>query len=384
MDMMAGIIVPRANDDPLARPVLPPPPGVTSNFVDPVSHQHQLVGVNATFLVVAMLFFVMRMYTRAFVVRAVGWDDYVCVLAAIFVILNSVATFKLVGFGVGLHAWDVTRARFRRDEYLLWNVLGYIFVMAAPALVKISILLLYLRLFASKRPLRIATYVLMAFIASYLIAFELSLLLSCRPIRRLIQANVLGQCIKLGVHTTAQASFNLATDFLVLLLPIPTVLRLKTSTRNRIVLMVLFTLGSMSCIASIVRIAYAIYHATLRNDDHTWKAFYSNLWALLEVDLALICACIPPLKPLFSYFSAPLHSITSKIKGPRSGSGRRRRGAHDDRNSSSLSKPSSQHLRHGSVELDSTIAASNPSHHDDDRDRLASGNASLEDGLSQR
>lgn len=34
-----------------------------------------------------------------------------------------------------------------------------------------------------------------------------------------------------------------------------------------------------SCIASIVRIAYAIYHATLRNDDHTWKAFYSNLWA---------------------------------------------------------------------------------------------------------
>lgn len=121
----------------------------------------------------------------------------------------------------------------------------YTIQIATPAVIKISILLLYLRLFSSSRKLRIATYILIGVVASYMIAFELSLIFGCRPVRKLVTPELRGTCFDIQRHALAQAAVNVATDLLVLFLPIPIVIRLHAPRRQKVALMVMFSLASM-------------------------------------------------------------------------------------------------------------------------------------------
>lgn len=114
-----------------------------------------------------------------------------------------------------------------------------------PAAVKISILLLYLRLFSTNRRTRTAAYMLIAFIAAYLFALETSLLFGCRPLRKLSNSEIPGTCINRNQHMLAQASLNIISDLFVLALPIPIALRLRVSTRQKIGVLILFGVGSM-------------------------------------------------------------------------------------------------------------------------------------------
>lgn len=65
----------------------PPSPGVVPNFVDPESHRDTLIPVIAIGLPLTILFVVIRLYTRQFITKRLGFDDcrsvmcYICYLA---------------------------------------------------------------------------------------------------------------------------------------------------------------------------------------------------------------------------------------------------------------------------------------------------------------
>ena len=63
-------------ENPLAHIALvPPPPGVTANLVDPVSRERASIALHSTFLTLITFFLAMRIYTRKFISRWIGWDD---------------------------------------------------------------------------------------------------------------------------------------------------------------------------------------------------------------------------------------------------------------------------------------------------------------------
>lgn len=126
-----------------------------------------------------------------------------------------------------------------------WNVAGYAIQIATPALVKISILLLYLRLFSSQMRMRISTFVLLGIVVAYFLAFELSHLLGCQPIKKLTQPQLPGKCYSVPKHLISQSTVNVATDLLVLVLPIPTALRLHAPRRQRVAIIVIFSLAAV-------------------------------------------------------------------------------------------------------------------------------------------
>ncbi len=53
----------------------PPPPGVTPNFVNPPQDAHDTNVFIAVGLAFAGLFLVMRLYTKSYILRAVGWEE---------------------------------------------------------------------------------------------------------------------------------------------------------------------------------------------------------------------------------------------------------------------------------------------------------------------
>lgn len=52
-----------------------PPPGVASNFINPSSVANAIIIVQAVFLTLMLGFVTLRIYTKAFLIRSLGWDD---------------------------------------------------------------------------------------------------------------------------------------------------------------------------------------------------------------------------------------------------------------------------------------------------------------------
>ncbi|KAH8723280.1 hypothetical protein GQ44DRAFT_315681 [Phaeosphaeriaceae sp. PMI808] len=61
--------------------VIPPPPGVSPNFINPPSRQHVVLIINIIFTFVSALFVALRLYTTGIITRSVGIDDYMIALS---------------------------------------------------------------------------------------------------------------------------------------------------------------------------------------------------------------------------------------------------------------------------------------------------------------
>jgi hypothetical protein len=71
----------------------------------------------------------------------------------------------------------------------------------------------------------------------------------------------------------------------------------KLPLGQRIVLVVLFSLGFVVVVAGTMR----TYWVTLvvHTYDVTWNGYYMWIWTAVEVNLGVLCGCVPTLKPLF-------------------------------------------------------------------------------------
>ena len=58
-----------------AIPSLNPPPSVTPDFVHPVTRANLTLIPCACIVAVMILFVILRLYTKLYVIQAVGWDD---------------------------------------------------------------------------------------------------------------------------------------------------------------------------------------------------------------------------------------------------------------------------------------------------------------------
>ena len=88
---------------------------------------------------------------------------------------------------------------------------------------------------------------------------------------------------------------NTILDLLVLLLPVPLLLRRDAPRRTRAGIATLLAVGLLITVLSTVRIAELVRHkaGTAPTMDPTWWGPTVMLLALLEIDLASICASVP-------------------------------------------------------------------------------------------
>lgn len=113
---------------------------------------------------------------------------------------------------------------------------------SALAAVKLSLLLLYARIF-SIRKFRIAAYAVMPLVLGWWLSVFLEELLLCRPLAYNWDKKINGSCADLSSAYLAAGILNLLSDIPVLVLPIPIVLNLRLPLRIRIALLTTFCVG---------------------------------------------------------------------------------------------------------------------------------------------
>jgi hypothetical protein len=119
--------------------------------------------------------------------------------------------------------------------------LFYIFVQV---LVKVSILLCYLRSFPVDWVQRV-TWVLIYITLAHGVAFFFAILFQCKPVALLWNHALDGKCIPLRDIIFPGAIFSMLEDVAILVLPIPCLASLNVGKGKRISLIFIFSVGFM-------------------------------------------------------------------------------------------------------------------------------------------
>ncbi|CCF35124.1 fucose permease [Colletotrichum higginsianum] len=185
-----------------------------------------------------------------------------------------------------------------------------------PALMatKTSVLIFYLRLSKNtKKVLRFASWVTLGIVNLAGTVLTLINIFQCRPVQaawEIWPSNA--QCIPLLTEFICSAPINIVTDLAILALPIPVLTGMRLPPRQKIILVLTFTLGIFVTIVDVVRIYYLQQAVTsvptgVSTDpgshfggtpDFAWNSSLSFMWSAVEVNVGMACACIPTLKPL--------------------------------------------------------------------------------------
>ncbi|KAI3340072.1 hypothetical protein F4824DRAFT_453999 [Ustulina deusta] len=164
--------------------------------------------------------------------------------------------------------------------------------------IKLSILSLYRRIFPT-RFVNIGSAILLGVTAAWWLAVILVTIFQCHPISKAINPAVEGYCISQTEFFLGNAIPNIVTDLLILSLPLHDIMKLHLPRSQRISIAGIFLLGGGVIVASSIRLYYCILLARDGDSaDVTLALVNPVLWTVLEPDLALICACLPTLRPL--------------------------------------------------------------------------------------
>ena len=99
---------------PVAPPgIFPAPPGVVPNYEHPVQRLDGLVPLIAIFLTLSTLVLIIRLYTKAFIIKVLGLEDVAISLGwAATVALMSIFLDSWRRATYGIHTWDMTLEKY--------------------------------------------------------------------------------------------------------------------------------------------------------------------------------------------------------------------------------------------------------------------------------
>lgn len=131
----------------------------------------------------------------------------------------------------------------------------------------------------------------------YCIASVLVTVFQCTPIEKSFNNSLEGRCINNGQFWYANAGFSIATDVLIYLIPMPLICKLQIPWVQRIAIMMVFAMGGFVIVTSCLRLTTIniIAHTT----DLTFQ-ISSTMWTVIEPNVAIICACLPMIRPLIA------------------------------------------------------------------------------------
>ncbi|KAF2651524.1 hypothetical protein K491DRAFT_719793, partial [Lophiostoma macrostomum CBS 122681] len=246
---------------------------------------------------IAALFVLLRLYVRWKVVNAIGKEDGLVTAALVFALLTCICmNLEVSQGGLGQHWVDLTEAQ--EEAFLRASYLSIIFYNISLSLTKFSILCLCLRVFGPSK-WRTACYTVFVGICIYSVWSIFSSIAPCFPVQKYwLLDKVDGWCFPRAVLWFLNASLNIFTDFIIVLLPIPGILALQLPKKQKIGVSLVFLLGFFVCIISVVRLK-ALYTGALAQDS-TYDNFGIAIWSVIEVNGAIVGACLPTLKPLIT------------------------------------------------------------------------------------
>ncbi|CRG87521.1 hypothetical protein PISL3812_04539 [Talaromyces islandicus] len=263
--------------------------------------EYDVLALNAVFTFLATISVIVRFITRKYSSEMkFWWDDWMILVALVaaiaFLVLGVVD--RTVG-GAGYHIETYSReqltiffkVRKLHQKFLATLSLAVTVVYnISLTFSKASVLFLYERIFFVSDRLRIWIRITMFILVAYLLSASFGLIFTTNPVQAQWKYWIPHTTIhKLPFYIVIGVA-NLLLDIVILSMPQAIVWKLHQSLQKRISIAAVFMLGGFVCIASIVRITALL---TIKTNDLTFSFHNSTIWTLIEMDVSIICACLP-------------------------------------------------------------------------------------------
>lgn len=242
-------------------------------------NRRNLFAITGTFLTLSILVVILRIYVRIKIIKTLGPDDYVMVVALLFVIGNMICNILQSRNGWGRHLNTITPAHYK--EYLHISFFNLQLFVLGTNSVKVSIALLLMRL-ATLSKYRKFLWGTIVFMVCFTIACLGTLTFNCSPI-----AGAWDPVVKAKGYCYSMATFRNIGLF-------NTVVNVNLRTRTSLVLTL--GLGYFACVAGIVKAVEQAKFLTIK-DSTFWEKI--NIWGFIQFNLGIIAGCVPTLRPLF-------------------------------------------------------------------------------------
>ncbi|KAJ3494223.1 hypothetical protein NLG97_g4219 [Lecanicillium saksenae] len=253
-------------------------------------------------------------------------------ISALAIGLPTVALtiFGLTAHGMGTDLWGLERANliaFGRYFYVIQIL--YILLMA---FVKLTLTFFYLNIFFG-RAIRALLWGTAVFHVAGAVAFSIGIIFQCLPISyqwekfNYINNNaVQGHCININAAGWANAAISVASDIWLLAIPLSQIHKLQLHWKKKLGAALMFLTGASVTVISFLRLASVRNYASTSNP--TWDHWDIVWWSTIEVEVGLICTCLPAMRLIFvrlaprifgselSHASLHLNRVPSKSTGP--------------------------------------------------------------------
>ncbi|GAT23928.1 hypothetical protein RIB2604_01710710 [Aspergillus luchuensis] len=240
--------------------------------------------VGIVFLCVATITVALRLYTRLRLVRKPGWDDLLIVVS----LATDIVFFAFLVIesqnGLAENEADLPPEVVRRQLKALWITIPLYNLTLT--LTKLSLIFLYRRLFPT-HTYRILLILTLIFVIITGLWMVLSTLLFCIPINAFWDTSLPRTCLPEDVVWCLNAAFQITTDLILVVLPLPILAKLNLPKRQK---------AAFVCATSIIRLTTIV--RLLRDPDFTSGNGLAATWSFIESAVAITCACLPPLRPL--------------------------------------------------------------------------------------
>ncbi|KAA8618426.1 hypothetical protein PtrSN002B_002980 [Pyrenophora tritici-repentis] len=305
--------------------LIPPPDDYVVNFENPV--RRLAVETYILFIVenaLALAFLIQRLYTKIYLMKQFQVDDGMIILGW----MASVATQALLvaGFAakaIGVHAWEMPIERYGYYSRLIFAAP----LVYAPccALTKCTLCVFYSRLSPSRR-YQAAVWTTGLICSGAYIGIFFSVVFACKPIAASWDPLLLptAKCTNRGAIYITTAVIGIVTDIMLILIPIPTIWGLQMPTKQKIGLTLIFGVGSITMVTSIIRLVVLL--PAITDMDQTWIIGVGSLWIIVEANLFIICCCLPTLRRFFRHVAPRFIGESGSNSDNKDSSGRNRPG----------------------------------------------------------
>jgi hypothetical protein len=217
-----------------------PPPEFISNPDD--NYQANIIVCAVLTWIIAAAFVALRFFTRRWLVRILGWEDWAILASLFFSALNSAGTVEQAAYGMGRHVLDVEPSDFAPMSRAGWY--SIVWYQLTLFLTKTSILLLYARILTYQHA-RYAVYAILVVVVLSNVWTLAVAMTACIPLQAFwdFALAAAGAYCHPRSMWWSNTGMHMATDFLIFALPMPLIFRLNASRRQKILLYSIFAFG---------------------------------------------------------------------------------------------------------------------------------------------
>ncbi|KAL2150178.1 hypothetical protein VTH82DRAFT_7854 [Thermothelomyces myriococcoides] len=236
-----------------------------------------------------------RLGFKIFVTRSMAPDDYaVAVLVAFAIPSIVIIHVGMTPNGVGKDMWALTAEEI--TNFLLFFYIMAVLYFLQVMLVKLCILLFYLRIFPSQGVRRLL-WATLVFNVTWGVLYFFVAVFQCAPVSHFWthwDGEHKGKCLNSNAIAWSNAIISIVLDFWMLGIPLAQIRSINLNWKKKVGVVLMFMVGTFVTVVSIIRLQSLVVFAS--SENASWDNFPVSLWSTVEINAGIMCTCMPTLR----------------------------------------------------------------------------------------